>query len=110
MNNLSLDEITTRIVDAVLNEPILNKEKLTTMIRSIIKIWMNVKNLPKNNNKGWTKTSKYKLLIKKGEVELNFWKKKYKESVDSQQLNKCFDELDEVLKDNGLYKKRGNNK
>lgn len=46
MNELSLDEISDRVIQAVLDMPIFDKHELKKRIRPILSIWMKKSNAP----------------------------------------------------------------
>ena len=90
MNMLSLDEITNRISDAILEERFINKSTIAPLIRSILKIWVEQKSALNCENK---KDSKITLHLLRSKVEKDFWKQKIKNLVSESELQLMYDEL-----------------
>ena len=106
MNMLSLDEITNRISDAILEERFINKSTIAPLIRSILKIWVEQKSALNCENK---KDSKIALHLLMSEVEKDFWKQKIKNLVSDSELQLMYDELDVVRESLIPNKKRAKN-
>lgn len=93
MNVLSLDEITDRIVEAVLQEPFINKKELTPVIRATLKIWIIQLERAKGFSKSDGKLAAQFTII---ETERDFWKNKARELFSESKLQEAYDELDVV--------------
>lgn len=93
MKMLSIDEITNRITDAILEERFINKSTISPLIRSILKIWVEQKSALNCENK---KDSKITMHLLRSETDKDFWKQKIKGLVSDSELQLMYDELDVV--------------
>ena len=101
MEDLSLNEIASRIADAVIEKSYVSKRDLQERIRPLLKIW-----LKKADSFKRQKASKSKLqeTIESRDIQQKFWLKKYKELIGSENMQPHYDELTEILKAGGYIK------
>lgn len=102
MSDLSLDEITTRVIDAVLAQPYINRETLNPLIRSVLKVWLKSTDEFKSQKANKTKLQ---CTIENREVQQKFWLSKVRELVGNNDMNPLYDELDEILIKQGYKSK-----
>lgn len=95
--NLSLDEISNRVVDAVLDERMINKDSLIKRIRPILKIWL--KNT--DTHKNVSKKPKDKLVhtIEQRGIERDFWKQSLKDIVGDDKMQEYYNIVNQKVKD-----------
>lgn len=103
MGDLSLNEISDRIIEAVLAETYIEKKSLKKIIRPILNIWI------KNANGFRTqKASKPKLqkTIEQKDIELKYWLKKLRDVKGIENMQSYYEELDSILVKEGYKKPR----
>jgi hypothetical protein len=97
MNELSLNDIAERVVDAVLEERFLNKKSLTKTIRPILKIWFNKSSKHKKpSNKP---TDKLLETIEVRGLERVYWRKKVEEIVGADNMRPFYDEINSKVEE-----------
>ena len=89
-------EVSERIVDAILDEPFLNKQKLLPKVESIINAWLQLTNLLKSDKLDLAK------MIESRERESLFWRNKMREKFPKKEVEKMYKECDEYLINLGL--------
>lgn len=99
MADLSLDEIASRIADAVIDSVFLNKKDLTEKIRPILKIW--IKKADSFKSQKATK-SKLQYTIEKKAFSEKFWRRKFTEVTGKDNMQPYYDELNNALKQEGF--------
>jgi hypothetical protein len=79
--NISFEELSQLIVDAIAEEPIFDKKILAPRIKSILKVFnWQVSQVPRIEKEETATTTQKRLLhIEKKEKEAKFWKNKCKE-------------------------------
>ena len=102
MYDISLDEISKRITDAVLAQPYINRDKLQTLIRPILKVWL--KSTDEFKSQKVNKT-KLQFTIENREVQQKFWLSKVRELVGNENMQPFYDELDHILVKEGYKSK-----
>lgn len=102
MQDISLDEIAKMITDAVLAQPYINRDKLQTLIRPILKIWL--KSTDEFKSQKATKT-KLQFTIENREIQQKFWLSKVRELVGNENMQPFYDELDYILTEQGYKSK-----
>ena len=102
MYDISLDEISKRVTDAVLAQPYINRDKLQTLIRPILKVWL--KNTDEFKSQKANKT-KLQFTIENREVQQKFWLSKVRELVGNENMQPFYDELDHILIEQGYKSK-----
>lgn len=100
-HDIKLDDIAERIIDAVLNEPILNRENLHNLIRPILKIWLKGTDSFRRQK---APKSKLQITIEQRDIEKRFWHNKLKDFIGRENIQKYYDELNDILIKEG-YKK-----
>lgn len=101
MADLPIDEIANRIIDAILSDNILTREKLKERIRPILKIWVKRADGVKKYRGKNTPKAKLQEHINQKEIELEFWKKKLREVVGGSNMHPLYDEITDLLKAGG---------
>jgi len=101
MEDLSLNDIAEKIINAILQEPHINRESLQLRIRPILKIW-----LKKTDEFRTPKVPKTKLqfTIENREIQLRYWLNITRKIAGLENMQPYYDELDKELKEKG-YKK-----
>lgn len=102
MYDISLDEISKRVTDAVLAQPYINREKLQTLIRPILKVWLKSTDEFKSQKSNKTKLQ---FTIENREVQQKFWLSKVRELVGNENMQPFYDELDHILIEQGYKSK-----
>lgn len=103
MYDISLDEISKRIVDAVLAEPHINRESLQNLIRPILKIWLKCTDDFKSQK---ANKPKLQFTIENREIQQRFWRNKVRELVGNENMQDFYDELDHILVELGYKTKK----
>ena len=103
MHDISLDEISKRITDAVLAQPYIKREELQTLIRPILKVWLKSTDEFKSQK---AKKSKLQFTIENREVQQKFWLSKVRELVGNENMQPFYDELDHILIQSGYKSKK----
>lgn len=102
MHDISLDEISKRITDAVLAQPYINRDNLQTLIRPILKVWLKSTDEFKSQKANKTKLQ---FTIENREVQQKFWLSKVRELVGNENMQPFYDELDYILIEQGYKSK-----
>lgn len=102
MKDLSLDEISKRVTDAVLSQPYINRNELQSLIRPILKVWLKCTDEFKSQKANKTKLQ---FTIENREVQQRFWRDKVRELVGSENMQSYYDELDNILVEQGYRTK-----
>lgn len=102
MSDISLDEISKRVVDAVLAQPHINREELQTIIRPILKVWLKSTDEFKSQK---ANKSKLQFTIEYREVQQKFWLSKVRELIGKENMQPLYDELDYELIKKGYKSK-----
>lgn len=98
----NLDDVTTKIVDAILDEPILKKEVILPRVRIILKAWVNANDRPVNYNDIKTEKGQLQRTIEKRGLEKEYWRRKLKEITPVEKMETYYAEINKILKDNGF--------
>ena len=96
--DLSLDEITQRIIDAILNERFISQVKLYDIIRPNLAIWIKQQNkikIPKANLSQLQKTVEIR------GIEKDYWRSRVINMVGKRNMQEHYDKLNELLKSEG---------
>jgi hypothetical protein len=95
MKKISLDDVTNRIANAVLNETYINKESLLPIIRVHLKAWttqneyLKAVSVPNNN---------VAIALTRCDLEKRFFVDKIKSIVSTEELKEIYNQRDEYLK------------
>jgi|GEM_PF-1606812 hypothetical protein len=100
----SLDEIAERLVDAILSDNFLQRDKLIPRCRSIIQAWVKVNDRPVNYDEPKTSSGKLQKTIEQRGFEKEYWRSKIIEIKGKENMQKYYDELDKSLIDMGYIK------
>lgn len=100
-----LDAVTVRLVDAILSDHILQKDKLIPRVRSIIQAWVRINDRPPDYNSIKTDKGLLQKTIEQRGVEKEYWRNKLKETIGDDKMKPYYDELYNILVDNGFIKK-----
>jgi hypothetical protein len=95
--DLSLDEIVSRIIDAILEERIFSREELHKRIRPILKIWLKCTDMPKITST--QVLPKHIKTIESRRITAEYWRDKYKKVVTHDEMVKCYNEVNEIIAD-----------
>lgn len=95
MADLSIDEIASRIVDAIMAQPFIYREKLTEIITPVLKIW--IKQTDKYKKTGVAHIDKLQATIQSRDIQQKFWLGKVKELTGPDRMQVYYDELDQIL-------------
>lgn len=101
-HDLSLDEISERLIDAILNEQYINKENLHKIIKPILKIWL--KKTDEFKSQKASKSQLQKTIENRG-LQQKFWLNKFREIIGEDNMQPYYDELQEILIKEGHIKK-----
>lgn len=94
--NGTLDDISLRIVDSILEEPVFNRDELKIKVRAILNTLLKIQDRPKYDS---IKTDKGKLIrtIERKQIEREFFKSKCKLLLSDNDMKSLYDELDNIL-------------
>lgn len=102
---LPLEEITKILTESILSEHILDKEKLPLKIKSLLKVWIKVRDVPNNFDTPKTKQRqentdvgklKYAQAVK--DIEALYWREKLRILIGEEQMKVYYNELDLIKK------------
>ena len=102
MHDISLDEISKRITDAVLSQPYINRDKLPALIRPILKVWLKSTDEFKSQKANKTKLQ---FTIENKDLQQKFWLSKVRELVGNEDMQLFYEELDHKLIEQGYKSK-----
>ena len=100
MQDIKLEDIATRIIEAILNEPHINKESLKSIIIPNLKIWL--KKTDSYKKTGIPKIDKLNYTIAKRDIELKYWYKVTKQTCSTETLQYHYKQLAKELSDSGF--------
>lgn len=101
----NLDTVTERLVDAILSDNILQRDKLIPKCRAIIQAWVRVNDRPVNYDEPKTPIGKLQKTIEQKDIENQYWRSKFTEVVGKQNMQPHYDELTSKLIDTGYINK-----
>lgn len=90
---LSLPVIAERIADSILSEKYVNKGTIIDKITVNLKVWHKLTNRPVDYDKIKTDKGRLQYTIEKKDIELEFWRKKMKETTEAEKMNEYYLEL-----------------
>ena len=100
--NLSIDEISNRIIDTILAETYLEKESLKEAIRPVLKIWLkNTDGVKKYRGKS-TDKAKLHFTQEQKRVSAKFWLDALREEIGEDNVKPYYDKHNQHLKDEGV--------
>jgi len=102
MSDLKLDDIADRIIDAVINEPHINRMSLKDLIKPILKIWLKTTDAYKKT--GIPKIDNLNYTIEKRTVEYKYFRDIVRNSCSPEQMTKYYEELNQQLISQGFIK------
>lgn len=99
---IPLEEISKRLVDAILADNILDREKLPAKVHSVLRIWHRAQERPVDYDKTRnanlkTDMGKLKKVLDKTDFERLFWQRKCRELVGEEKIQDIYKELDNLL-------------
>jgi hypothetical protein len=97
-----LDEIAERLVDAVLADHILQRDKLIPRVRAIIQAWVKVNDRPADYNTIKTDKGILQKTIEQRGVEKEFWRNAMKENFGADKMQIYYEHLNKILVDGGF--------
>lgn len=102
-NTLPLDDITKILTDAILSEDILDKEKLPIKLRSLLKVWLKVRDTPKdwdNPNAKNTKTDlgKMKRSQQIKDIEATYWREQLRIEIGEDKMKNYYEQCALIIK------------
>jgi len=95
---LPLDILVNNIIESILDENILDKEKLPGKIRSLLSVWLKVINAPADWDATDPKTDlgKVKKINAEKEIKNLYWREKLKSLVSEDQMKKWNEEINNI--------------
>ena len=101
-NNLSIEEISDRIIEAVLNERHLNKDSLKGIIKPILKIWLkNTDGVKKYRGKK-TPVVNIKFAEAQKRFQGQFWLNVLRKEIGEDRVKPYYDKCNSLLKNEQL--------
>jgi len=100
MADLSIDEIVSRIIDAIMAQPFIYREKLIETITPVLKIW--IKQTDKYKKTGIPHIDKLQLTIQSRDIQQKYWLNKFREVIGKERMQPYYDELNEILTREGF--------
>lgn len=99
---LPLEEITKIITDSILADNILDKEKLPMKIKSLLKIWLKVRDIPKdwdNPNSRNTKTDLGKMKRSQNikDVEAMYWREQLRIIIGEDNMKHHYKQIETIV-------------
>lgn len=96
-----LDTVSERLVDAILSDTFLQRDKLIPRCRAIIQAWVRVNDTPKNYDQPKTSNGKLQKTVEQRGIEKEFWRSKVIELVGKDKMQPLYDELKNRLIETG---------
>ncbi len=100
----NLDEVTLKLVDAILADHILQRDKLIPRVRAILQAWVKVSDRPADYNNITTDKGRLLKTIEQRGVELDYYKSKLKDAIGNENMLPCYKELETILIEQGFKK------
>lgn len=97
-----LDTVTVRLVDAILSDHILQRDKLIPRVRAIIQAWVRANDRPADYDSIKTDKGLLQKTIEQRGVEKEYWRNKLKETIGADKMQPYYDELHNMLVDGGF--------
>jgi len=97
----NLDDISERLVDAILSDNILSKEELIPKCRSILKAWVNAYDRPVNYDNIKTDKGVLQRTIEQRGFEKEFWKNKLSSLIGKEKMKEEYAEINKELEIKG---------
>lgn len=94
MADLSLDEISERIAESILEETHLNKQSLCNVIRPNLKIWLKQSDKCKKSK---ASPEKLQTIVDQKQLEIDYWKNKFRNIIGKDKMAPYYDELNQML-------------
>jgi len=101
MKNLSLNDIASRIADAVLEHRIVSKTSLVAAIRPILEIWIKKADATKKYNGKKTPLAALQKTIESRDVQSEFWRQEMIKIKGKDNMREYYDNLDSLLIEKG---------
>jgi len=102
MGDLSLKTVSERIVDAVLEQPVFNREQLLNVVRPILNVWIKKTNVPRERSTpSLNKYGKTVITAQKSREEKNYWKNIVKAQSTNDQMKEYYNGCNKLLNDLG---------
>ena len=97
----NLDTVTERLVDAILSDNFLQRDKLIPRCRAIIQSWVKANDRPSNYDEPKTSNGKLQKTVEQRGIEKEYWRAKLIEIVGKESMQPYYDELRNKLIDTG---------
>lgn len=102
MGDLSLKIITERVVEAVLNEAVFNREQLLKVVEPVLRVWVKKTNVPRANPKNkLTDYGKVAIADQKNKEEKNYWKSVCRSLLSDEEMEAHYIKINKHLKELG---------
>src|SRR4051812_4728067 len=102
----SLDDVVERLVDAILEDAILQRDKLIPRCRAIIQAWVRLNDRPNNYDEPKTPYGKLQKTIESRDIANVFWKDEIKKLVGPANMQPYYDDLSNKLIEAGYQDKK----
>lgn len=99
MADLTVEEISNRIVEAILADNTFSKDDAKAKTASLIRVWVKRQDKPRKGKR--SKTDQYVQQIGKLKHEVTFWKSKLRQHASQSDMDSNYDELKSHLSDLG---------
>lgn len=97
----NLDAVTERLVDAILSDAFLQRDKLIPRCRAIIQAWVRANDRPANYDEPKTSYGKLQKTIEQKDIEKEYWRLKFIEFVGKKNMQPYYTDLRNKLVDMG---------
>ena len=105
MQNLTLDDITDRIIDAILDSNMFNRVSLQPKIRAILKIWLKkTDETKKYKHRKKTPEAALQKTIESRELQANFWRQFMIDKHGKENMQPFYDMLNKQMIEKGYMK------
>lgn len=101
--NLSLNEIASRISDALLEEPYWQKSSMINKIRPILKIWIKRADSVKKHKSKTTTLHKLQWTVQSKQTEARYWLDALRKEIGEDAVKPYYDRQQEFLRQNDAW-------
>ena len=103
IRNNTVDDLTDMLIEKILQETYLSKEVLNPLVKSFVKAFVDLKNVPTDYNKIESPTLQARRLrtIEQRDIQIKYWIDAVK-SLDGDNIKKYYDEQNDLLKKRGF--------
>ena len=97
----NMETVAERLVDAILSDNYLSREKLIPRCKAILSAWIQSNDKPKNYNKITTEKGKLVKTIEQKNTEMKYWMQKVRELKNKDEMSDLYSELNSKLQSEG---------